>query len=111
MTVRKRVAIADDPDRALVKGIAMDIGKEVVAYVERLYPQAISATPSTFQISLRNCIYNEIIAALAVTDPDEIIKRLALRKAQRRELKAQWASIRETDWDAYRRKRAEEMGS
>jgi sRNA-binding protein len=108
MSVRTRVALADDPDLALVKGIALDIGKEVVAYVERMYPQAISACSSTFPLSLRNCIFNEIIDALNETDPDKIVTRLARRKAERRQLKAQWAIIRETDWDAYRRKRAEE---
>ena len=108
-SVRKRVALPDDPQRALVKGIAMDIGKEVVAYVERMYPQAISATSSTFRLSLRSCIFNEIIAALEVTDEAEILARLERRKKERRELNAMWTRLRETDWEAYRKKRAEEM--
>lgn len=98
----RRVAPRDDPARALVKGIALDIGKEVVAYVERMYPAAVSASPSTFRLSLRNCIYNEIIAALAVTDEAEILARLERRRKARRDLKRQWALIRDTDWEAYR---------
>jgi hypothetical protein len=101
----KRVAEPDDPARALIKGIALDIGKEVVAYVERMYPQAVSASSSTFKLSLRNCIYNEIIAALETTDEVEILARLERRKKQRRELKKQWDIIRETDWEAFRAKR------
>jgi hypothetical protein len=101
----RRVAPADDPARALVKGIALDIGKEVVAYVERMYPSAISASSSTFRLSLRNTIYNEIIAALEVTDEAEIVARLAQRRKTRRDLKRQWAAIRDTDWEACRAKK------
>jgi len=101
---RTRVAEADNPQRALVKGIAMDIGKEVVAYVERQYPQAVSAASSTFRLSLRNCIYNEIMAALEITDEAEILARLERRKKDRRDLKKQWAIIRDTDWEAARAK-------
>lgn len=108
MTVRTRIAIADDSDRSLIKDIAMDIGKEVVAYVEVMYPQAIEHTSSTFALSLRNSIYNEIIAALEVTDRDAILARLEERKNHRRGWKAQWKIMRETDWDAYRKKRDEE---
>lgn len=111
MTVRKRVATADDPDRALIKGVAMDIGREVVAYIERMYPSAVSATSSTFPLAVRNCIFNEIMAAMEVTDPDEILSRLARRRKERRELKAQWALIRDTDWDAYHKKREQEMAA
>lgn len=100
----RRVATPDDPARALVKGIAMDIGKEVVAYVERMYPSAIHATSSTFRLSLRNTIYNEIIAALEATDEAEILARLAQRKKDRRDLKKRWALIRDTDWEAARAK-------
>lgn len=105
MPSHKRVATPDDPARALVKGIAMDIGKEVVAYVEYMYPQAISATSSTFKLSLRNTVYNEIIAALEITDEKEILARLERRKKERRQLKKQWEIIRETDWEAFRAKR------
>ena len=101
----KRVAHPDDPARALVKGITMDIGKEVVAYVERMYPQAISATSSTFKLSLRNTIYNEIIAALETTDEKKILERLQRRKKERRKLKHMHEIIRDTDWEAFRAKR------
>ena len=77
-----------DFDRALIESIAIDIGKEVVAYVERMYPAAIHATATTFPRSLRNCIANEILAALNTNDPDEMRLRLARRKAERRRLRA-----------------------
>lgn len=41
----------------IIKEIAMDIGKEVIAYIEVMYPEAIKATSSTFKLSVRNCIH------------------------------------------------------
>ena len=68
--------------RELIKQIAMDIGKETVAYVEVMYPKAITATSSTFKLALRNHIYNEIMAAIDVTDGLE--NRLEKRQRFRR---------------------------
>ena len=90
-----RTASFEDSDRQesvpltrdLIKEIAMDIGKEVVAYVERMYPKAIESTASTFKLSLRNCIHNEIMAAIEVNDEGKIIERLEYRKKSRRWLK------------------------
>ena len=85
--------------RDLIKEIAMDIGKNVVAYIEVQYPEAIKATSSTFSLSVRNTIYNKIMAALEITDEREIIEMLARHKRFRREQKAAWKLIRETDWE------------
>lgn len=68
----------------LVKAIAMDIGKDTVAYIEVMYPRAIEATSSTFKLSIRNHIYNEIMAAIKVNDEGQVIARLKDRKAFRR---------------------------
>ena len=103
----RRVAPADDLSTALIKAIAMDIGKEVVAYVERMYPQAVSATPSTFRLALRNSIYNQIIDAMKVTDETEVKARLEDRRKHRRKLKKLVNLTRDTDWEAFRAKRAE----
>lgn len=103
---RNKIALSDDPQKAIIKAIAFDIGKEVVAYVERMYPQAVSATSSTFKLSLRNCIHNEIMAALEVTDETKVMERLRKRAKDRRELKIMWKNLRETDWEAYRAKQA-----
>lgn len=78
----------------LVKEMAMDIGKEVAAYIERMYPKAVEATSSTFLLSVRNSIYNEIIAAIGTSDADEIAARLADRKVARRRLRALWKRAR-----------------
>jgi hypothetical protein len=81
--------------RDLIKEIAMDIGKEVVAYIEYMYPQAIEATSSTFKLSIRNCIHNQIMAALEVNEEGAVKARLADRKKWRREFKAMWKKNRD----------------
>lgn len=83
-----------DAARALVKEIAMDIGKEVVAYIDVMYPKAIEHTSSTFKLSVRNCIYNQIMAAIEVTDEGKIRARLKDRKRFRRWWTAAYRKIR-----------------
>jgi len=90
----KAVAKAEDPARALVKAIAMDIGKEVVAYIDVMYPEAPAACSSTFRLSLRNTIYNEIMAAIDVDDEGQIITRLKDRKDFRRKWTAAYRKLR-----------------
>ena len=68
----------------VVKQIAMDIGKDLVAYIEVQYPDAIKATTSTFRLAVRNHVYNQIMAALETTDEADILRRLAERKRFRR---------------------------
>ncbi len=76
--------VVQEWSKELVKQIAMDIGKHTVAYVEVMYPEAITATSSTFRLSLRNHIHNEIMAAIEVNDEGTIVARLKDRKAFRR---------------------------
>jgi hypothetical protein len=82
---------------ALVRQIAMDIGKDTVAYIEVQYPEAIKATSSTFKLSVRNHIYNQIMAALETTDADAIAARLADRKKHRREWVGTYRRMRRED--------------
>lgn len=74
------------PSEALVREIAMDIGKAVVHHIETMYPAAIEATPSTFRLSVRNSVYNEIVAAIKVIDEEDIRARLVERKKHRRRI-------------------------
>ena len=79
---------AGDPVKALIKAIAMDIGKEVVAYVEWQYPEAIKAASSSFRLSLRDSIYNQILAAIEVSDEGQVIARLNRNSKTRRKFRA-----------------------
>jgi hypothetical protein len=97
MTSNQETALALPPEpipRDLVKEIAMDIGKEVAAYIERMYPEAVAAASSTFLLSVRNCIYNQILASLETTRAEEIADRLIRRKKDRRQLRAIWKAAR-----------------
>lgn len=94
ISLRKRLAKAKDPALALVEAIAMDIGKETAAYIEVMYPEAITSTSSTFKLSLRNHIYNEIMAALKITDEGAILERLKTRKEFRRKWTATYRKMR-----------------
>ncbi len=80
--------------KEIIQAIAMDIGKEVVAYIEVMYPEAITATSSTFKLSIRNCIHNQIMAAIEVNDAGQIAARLDTRKKFRREWLAAYRKMR-----------------
>lgn len=85
-----------ETDRALIKEVAMDIGKNLVAYIEVMYPQAIEATSSTFKLSVRNHVFNDIMAALEVIDANEIRARLERNKKHRREWVGSYRKMRRT---------------
>jgi hypothetical protein len=80
--------------KELVEAIAMDIGKDTVAYIEVMYPKAIKATSSTFKLSVRNHIYNQIMAAIEVNDEGQIRARLEDRKKFRRWWVAVYRKVR-----------------
>lgn len=81
--------------RDVVRQIAMDIGKEVAAHIEVMYPEAVKAASSTFLLSVRNCTHNEIMAALETTDEAEILARLERRRVFRRKWKAAYRKLRQ----------------
>lgn len=78
----------------LIKQIAMDIGKDTVAYIEVMYPKAIEAASSTFKLSVRNHIFNQIMAAIEVTDEGPVKARLQERKQFRKDWTATYRRIR-----------------
>jgi|GEM_PF-3292416 len=91
---RKRNKIAPTDPLALFKALAMNIGKNVVAYVDIMYPEAPKACSSTFRLSLRNSIYNEIMAAMKLNDEGQIVAALKDQAEHRRYMKAQYKKIR-----------------
>src|SRR5947209_1975959 len=72
--------------RELVRQIAKDVGEAVTTHIELMYPGAIVSAPSTFKLSVRNTVMNEIMAAVDVSDAGRIEARLKDRKAFRRRL-------------------------
>lgn len=83
--------------RDVVKEIALDIGKEVASHIETMYPDAVKATSKSMLLSVRNCVFNEIMAALVEIDEDAIRRRLDERKRFRRQQRATWRLIRDQE--------------
>ena len=95
MSDENSLLVVEGPwSKELVKDIAADIGSEIVAHIETMYPAAINATPSTFRLSVRNKVFNEIMAAISVNDAGEIAARLKDRKAMRRKIGASYRKMR-----------------
>ena len=80
--------------RDLIKLIGMEIGKDIVAYVEVMYPEAIKATSSTFKLSLRNSIHNAIVSIADLHDEAAIRKRLADGEAHRKKWVGMYRKMR-----------------
>jgi hypothetical protein len=96
--LRKLESIAElNWSRELVKQIAKDVGEAVITHIELMYPSAIASTPSTFKLSVRNCVINEIMAAADVNNAGRIEARLKERQVSRRKLKAAYHRLREED--------------
>jgi hypothetical protein len=91
---RSALVASPDPTAALIKAIAMDIGKEVVHHIETMYPDAAEKLPGSGKLSVRNTVYNEIMAAIQVSDEGQIVARLQDRKAFRRKIKKMYSDIR-----------------
>ncbi len=88
LTTRHALPDVRDKTDVLVKDIAFDIGKAVAHHIEMMYPSALEATSKSMLLSVRNSVYNEIMAAIKVNDAGEIVVRLKRRKAHRRKIKA-----------------------
>jgi len=91
---KKPEASQRELDRKLISEVAMDIGKEMVAYLEVMYPDVFFSMNSGCKLSIRNHIHNDIMAALDTTDADEIEARLERRRIFRRNWVAQYRKIR-----------------
>lgn len=70
--------------RDLIKAMAMDAGKNLCAYLEVMYPEVWHGQNSGFKISMRNHVYNDIMALAELHDEASIRKRLAEHEAHRK---------------------------
>ena len=78
----------------IIKAVALDIGKEVASRIETMYPEAVNASGSSFLLSVRNCVYNEVMMASSGTlNKDETRKRLVDRAQTRGEILAMYRRV------------------
>ena len=75
---------ADGISRDLIKAMAMDAGKSLCAYLEVMFPQVWHGQNSGFKLSMRNHVYNDIMALVDLHSADAIKKRLAANEAHRK---------------------------
>ena len=77
------------PTDERVKAIAHDVGTDLVDYMERMYPEMVAACRSwkSAKISLRNHVYNDIMAAVRAADEGRDEKAIKDRQKHRRALK------------------------
>ena len=68
-----------------------------VAHVEVMYPDAIKAASSTFTLSLRNHIYNDIMSIAELHDEAAIRARLAENAAHRKRWVGMYRKMRAQD--------------
>lgn len=79
-----------DERMEMLKAIAEDIGHEVATYIDVMYHEAVEATASSFLLSVRNTIYNEIMSAVRDPKWGETPEQWLKRRAQWRK---QWRAM------------------
>ena len=68
--------------------LAMDIGKEVVAYIEHAYPEMFKAVAhKSAALSIRNATYNAIIAAGEAFQKGEVDQQIKRHEEHRRTMR------------------------
>lgn len=94
MPSHRRITKAPDPRKAMNSAIAMDCGKEMVAYLEVMYPDVFERMNSGCRLSIRNHIHNDIMAALEIVGTANHLERLKERAEFRRKWVAGYRAIR-----------------
>lgn len=94
MPSHRRITKAPDQRKAMISAIAMDVGKEMVAYLEVMYPDVFERMNSGCKLSIRNHIHNDIIAAMDVGSAENHLVRLKKRADFRRKWVAVYRNMR-----------------
>lgn len=83
-------------DKALISEVALEIGKDLVAHIERMYPDVYAAMNSGCKLSVRNHIHNDIMWAIQNRTEADYRAWIEARKASRRNLLKIYRNIRAT---------------
>lgn len=79
MPSHKRVAKTIDKRKALAWAVGMDMGKQMVAYLEVMYPDVFEVMNSGARLSVRNHICNDFVAVMEIVGADNHLERLKER--------------------------------
>ena len=80
----KDIVPADHED--LIKKLAWEVARNVIDHHKNVYSAIFKNAPSTFQISLRNGIYNEIQHAIKCRTDYDIREWIAKSESHRKEM-------------------------
>ena len=77
-----------DFSEALVRQIAMDVGKQVAFHIETMYPAMLDAVAAkSAAMSIRNTAYNAIMEAVRAANNGEVELMLARHDSNRRTIR------------------------
>lgn len=77
----------DVPSDDLIEKLAWEVSKNVIDHHKWVYSEIFKNAPSTFPISLRNGIYNEIKSAIKCHTEQDIIDWLERSEKHRKEMR------------------------
>jgi len=86
--------VQQDIGKALISEVAMEIGTDMVAYLEVYYPDVFAVMNSGCRLSIRNHIHNDIMWAIQNRDEAEYKSWIAKRQRSRRALLKMWRARR-----------------
>lgn len=77
------------PSLEIVRKIAMDVGKQVVAHIEHSHAEMFKAVASekSTKLSIRNATYNAIMAAVNAADEGRDAQQIEANEAHRRKMR------------------------
>jgi hypothetical protein len=78
------------PTEEIIRRIAMDVGKQVVEHLEWAHEDMVRAAPSwkSSRLSIRNCVHNNIMAAVTAADEGRYEEWIAANAGHRRKMRA-----------------------
>ena len=75
-----------DINKELISEIALEIGKDMVAYLEIYYPEVFAVMNSGCKLSIRNHIHNDIMWAIRNRHEGEYREWIKRRQENRRKM-------------------------
>ena len=77
-----------DFSEALVRQIAMDVGKQVVSHIEFAYPEMLkNVSAKSASLSIRNTAYNAIMEAVKAANKGDVEQMLKRHETHRRAIR------------------------
>jgi hypothetical protein len=80
--------IAEAGREDLIKKLAWEVARNVIDHHRFVYSAIFAAAPSTFPISIRNSIFNQISSAIECKTDDQIREWIANSEAHRKTMRA-----------------------